>query len=86
MKKQELRELTRGELEQRLHELQDERFNLVMRRSIKALDNPLRLRTIRREAAQINTMLREDELGIRKLAQSKTSILQAMDAGKTDTK
>jgi large subunit ribosomal protein L29 len=86
MKKQELRELTRGELEQRLLELQDERFTLVMRRSLKALDNPLRLRTIRREAAQINTMLREDELGIRVLAQSKTSILSAMDSGKADTK
>jgi large subunit ribosomal protein L29 len=86
MKRHELRELTRGELQQRMLDLQDERFNLVMRRSLKQLDNPLRLRTIRREAAQINTMLREDELGIRPLAQSKTSILSAVDSGKSDTK
>ncbi len=32
------------------------------------LDNPLRLRVIRREIARINTMLHEEELGKRKLA------------------
>ena len=86
MKIQELRELTRTELEQRKNDHEDERFNLVMRKSYKTLDNPLRLRTIRREAAKINTLLRGDELGIAKLAQSKTSILSDADAGKNDKK
>ena len=61
-----LREQTRDELLQRRVDLLDERFNLNMRRSLKALDNPLRLRQIRREMAKIETVLREDELGVRK--------------------
>ena len=79
MRVQELRELTGEELEQKKRDLEDERFNLNMRKSFKALDNPLRLRHIRREIAKINTVLREDQLGIRSLAQAKTSILSEAD-------
>ena len=75
MKIREMRELTRAELEQRRGDLQEEQFNLRMRRSLKELDNPLRLRELKREIARINTVLREDELGLRGLAQAKTSIL-----------
>lgn len=70
-----LREMTRDELLQKQGELLDEQFNLNMRRSLKALDNPLRLRQIRREIARINTILKEDDHGIRKLADKSTSIL-----------
>jgi large subunit ribosomal protein L29 len=82
MRVQELREMTGEELVQKKRDLEDERFNLSMRKSFKALDNPLRLRTIRRDLARINTVLREDEKGIRKLAQAKTSILSEADADK----
>jgi large subunit ribosomal protein L29 len=75
MKREPLREYTRQELIQKRVDLQDELFNLRMRQSMKSLDNPLRLRTIGRDMARINTILREDEMGIRKLAESKTSIL-----------
>ncbi|UCD64377.1 MAG: 50S ribosomal protein L29 [Candidatus Zixiibacteriota bacterium] len=79
MKIQALRELTAEELRQRLSELNDEFFNLNMRRSLKSLDNPLRLRQVRREIARIKTVLNEDSQGIRKLAEQRTSILG--DAG-----
>lgn len=75
MKLQELREMTREELGHKKNDLVNERFNLQMRRSLKALDNPLRLRQIRREIAKINTVLREDELNIRNLADQTTSVL-----------
>lgn len=86
MRIQELRELTRTELEQRRHDLEDERFNLDMRRSFKSLDNPLRLRIIRREIACINTLLREDELNLRPLAQARSSLLDEPAKGKADDK
>jgi large subunit ribosomal protein L29 len=70
-----MREMTREELEQKKRDLNDERFNLSMRKSFKELENPLRLRELRREIARINTVLREDTKGIRPLAQSKRSIL-----------
>jgi large subunit ribosomal protein L29 len=83
LKLQQLRELTREELLQKRNDLLDERFNLNMRRSLKELDNPLRLRQIRREIARINTVLREDELGIRKLADRATSVLPQSGKKKT---
>lgn len=84
LKIQTLREMTSEELEQKLNELNDELFNLNMRRSLKALDNPLRLRQLRREAARVKTVLKEDRLGIRKLAESSASILDDVSAKKTE--
>ena len=71
----QFRELTRAELEQKRAELMDEKFNLRMQKSLRALDNPLRLRQIRREVAQVMTILREDETNIRKLAETTTTVL-----------
>lgn len=84
MKIQSLREMTRDELQQKMAELSDEMFNLNMRRSLKALDNPLRLRQVRREIARIKTVLNEDKLGIRRLAESKASILDGVGAKAKD--
>ena len=71
----QFRELTRAELEQKRAELMDEKFNLRMQKSLRALDNPLRLRQIRREVAQVMTVLREDETNKRKLAVTTTTVL-----------
>lgn len=68
MKRERMRELTRDELLQRRLELEEELFNLRWQKASKELDNPLRLRVIRKELARINTILREDELKIRTLA------------------
>jgi large subunit ribosomal protein L29 len=81
-----LRELSRTELIQKRDELKEELFNLKMRRSIKTLDNPLRLRTIGREIAQVNTILREDDLKIRPLAEGKASILGDVKSRKSGEK
>lgn len=86
MKTNTFREMTRAELVQKRDELNEELFNLKMRRSIKTLENPLRLRTIGREIARINTVLREDELSIRSLAEGKLSILGAARSGKSAEK
>ena len=67
MKPYKLREFSREELEQRRGELTEELFNLRFASSTRALDNPLRLRTLRKEVARINTIIREDEAGIRRL-------------------
>jgi large subunit ribosomal protein L29 len=67
MKVFELREKTREELQDMLNGLHRDLFNLRLRRGAQELPNPLRLRTLRREIARIQTILREDELGVRKL-------------------
>jgi len=75
-----MREMTRDELLQKQHDLLEERFNLRMRKSLKSLDNPLRLRQIRKEIAKIMTILNEDRLGIRKVADQTASILSTTSA------
>jgi len=81
MRTKEMRELTREELELKRRNLAEERFNLKMRKSFKELENPLRLRQLRREIARINTVLREDDLNVLGLAKSKVSILDDLKAG-----
>ncbi len=68
MKKEQMRELTRNELHQKKLEVEEEFFNLRLQKANKELDNPLRLRTLRRELARMNTILKEDELKIKTLA------------------
>ena len=75
MKVRKLRDMTRDELRQQQNDLKDEMFNLRMRRSLKTLENPLRLRLLGRDIARIETVLHEDAAGIRKLAETKKSIL-----------
>lgn len=71
-----LRDMTIEELKQKTQELKDERFNLLMRRTLKPLDNPLRLRELRRDLARIVTILSEDERGVRSLSQTRVDILK----------
>ena len=82
MKAQTLREMTRDELLQKRVDLEDERFNLQMRRSLKQLDNPLRLRYLGREIAKIMTVIRENDLGVRTVSQQRSSLLSESAKGK----
>jgi large subunit ribosomal protein L29 len=68
MKPREIRDLTKEEVLTRKEELEREIFNLRIRQATKQIENPLKIRTIRRELARITTILREDEMNIRKLA------------------
>jgi len=75
MKMVALRDLTREELLQRKHEITEELFNLRMRKTLKELDNPLKLRTLRRDIARIETILSEDRAGIKQIVDAPISIL-----------
>ena len=63
MKASELHAMTDAELEQRLSELHQERFNLRFQTASHQLDNTGRIREVRRDIARILTILRERELG-----------------------
>jgi len=75
MKMESLRDMTQEELLQKKHELKEDLFNLRLRKSMKELDNPLRLRTLKRDIARIETILTEDKRNIRSIVDSKVSIL-----------
>jgi large subunit ribosomal protein L29 len=61
MKATELRDMSPEELEGKLTELAQERFNLRFRSATEAIENPMRFRALRRDIARIQTILRERE-------------------------
>jgi large subunit ribosomal protein L29 len=62
MRARDLQALTVDELKTRLVELRDERFKLKFRSATEAIDNPMRFRTVRRDIARVETILRSREL------------------------
>jgi large subunit ribosomal protein L29 len=58
MKYSELNDLTREELHQKEAELRDELFKLRLRQATTQLENPMRIREIRRDIARIQTAQR----------------------------
>ena len=70
MKIYEIKELSPAELEQRLRDLQEEYQNFRFQHATRQLDNPLRLRFIRRDIARIKTVLQEFKSGRRKQQQN----------------
>ncbi len=65
-----LRNLGEDELELKLSDLTEELFNLRFRNSMKQLEDPLRIRVVRRDLARVRTILREMREGIRVAADS----------------
>jgi len=70
MKVESIRDLTRDEVLHKKRELEDELFNLRLKKKTKQAQNPVRMRYLRRDLARIMTVLREEDLGIKKLAES----------------
>jgi len=62
MRTRDLQALSADELKAKLVELRDERFKLKFRSATEAIDNPMRFRTVRRDIARVETMLRAREL------------------------
>lgn len=62
MRAEEIRELTVADLQTRIAELEEERFRLRFRSATEPLEDPLQLRSIRKNIARLKTVLREREL------------------------
>ncbi len=62
VKAKELRELTDNELQEKLSNFKEELFNLRFQLATRQLDNPMRLREVRKSIARIKTVLHEREL------------------------
>lgn len=66
MKAREIREMTEKELDSKELELKTELFNLRFQLATGQLDNPLRIKAVRKDIARVKTIIRERELGIGK--------------------
>jgi large subunit ribosomal protein L29 len=62
MKSAEIRELSTDEMTARIEQLQEEMFRLRFRRATMEIENPMLLRTIKRDIARLKTVLHEREL------------------------
>ena len=64
MNAEEIRAMSSEELLRKLDDLKEELFNLRFQMVTAQLDNPMRVREVRRDIARVKTILRERELGI----------------------
>ena len=71
MKASELREKSVEELNNELANLKDELFRLRFQLAINQLDNPMRIKAVKKDIARIRTILRDNEI---KAAATKTEV------------
>ena len=62
MKIEKVRELTENELEKELVKMKNELFNLRFQHVTGQLENPNRMKDVKRDIAKIKTVIRENEL------------------------
>ncbi|MGL4607954.1 MAG: 50S ribosomal protein L29 [Eubacteriaceae bacterium] len=62
MKPVELRELTNLELETKLGDLKEELFNLRFQHATGQLENPMRIKEVKKTYARIKTIMHEREM------------------------
>ena len=61
MRAEEIREMSKDDILNRVKELEEEQFRLRFRSATEPLEDPLRLRVIRRDLARLKTVLREQQ-------------------------
>lgn len=62
MKVNEIRDLSATELDEKLNGLKDELFNLRFQLATGQLENPMRIRDVKKAIARLKTIQREREL------------------------
>lgn len=65
MKMEEIKQMPLEELRIRLQDTEEELANLKFQLALRQLDNPLKVRTVRRDVARLKTVIREHERGLR---------------------
>ncbi len=62
MKAVEIRKLSAQELTEKLNELKAELFNLRFQHAINQLDNPMRIKAVKKDIARVSTVIKENEM------------------------
>lgn len=63
MKINKIREMSSPELEKELGELKTELFKLKFSLATNGLDNPMKIKEVKKDIARVNTILKQRELG-----------------------
>ncbi len=59
MKAKDVREMSKAELQDKLSDLKAELFNLRFQLAVNQLDNPMRIKAVKKDIARIMTVLNE---------------------------
>ena len=62
MKPKEIRELSPEELNKKMGELRKDLFQLRLQHATNQLDNPLRIKAVKKDIARVQTIIREKQL------------------------
>jgi len=62
LKAEKVRELTSQELTEKVLELKNELFNLRFQMATGQLDNPMKIKEVKRDIARVKTVLRERKI------------------------
>jgi len=62
MKANEVREMSLLELNSKLTELKSELFNLRFQLAVNQLENPMRIKAVKKDIARVKTVIRANEL------------------------
>ena len=62
MKTNDIRKLSTEEINKKIAESKEELFNLRMKQATGSLENPARIRELRKTVARLKTILREREI------------------------
>ncbi len=65
MQKKEIEKLNKDELKTKLSDNEEALLNLRIQKALQQLEHPQQIRLLKREIAQIKTVIREYDLGIR---------------------
>jgi large subunit ribosomal protein L29 len=61
MRAEEIREMANNDIAARIRDLEEEQFRLKFRSATEPLEDPLRLRVLRKDIARLKTVLREQQ-------------------------
>jgi len=64
VKVREVREMSSDELKKALDDSKDELFKLKFQLATGQLDNPMRLKEVKKDIARVKTIIRQRELGL----------------------
>tara|TARA_Y100000741_G_scaffold22909_1_gene16657 strand:+ start:417 stop:629 length:213 start_codon:yes stop_codon:yes gene_type:complete len=65
MKKQALNDLTVSDVDEKLKDNEEALQNLRFQKALKQLENPIKINHLKKEIAQLKTIKREFDLGLR---------------------
>lgn len=77
MKNSEIKKLSVKELTLKLKDLKSELFNLRFQLAVNQLENPMRIKAVKKDIARVQTFLREKELKSSKLPLSEKEISES---------